>query len=193
MLKISNINHHLNLIEIWTGSIGPVTRPASSNFSGDLSILIRPKQTVKKLIISLAILTAAIGIASPVQAQVGQNNVGASINFGNGETALGLDARFGISDNLSIRPNLYFPASATIFGAAVTYDFPSVDTERRLTPFVGLGGRFNSGGNNTSTIYATAGADYSLDSNFILKGNLSVPFSNNGATTTVGIGAGISF
>jgi hypothetical protein len=148
---------------------------------------------VKKLIICLAILTAAIGIASPVQAQVGQNNVGASINFGNGETALGFDARFGISDSLSIRPNIYFPASATIFGAAVTYDFPAVDTERRLTPFLGLGGRFNSGGNNTSTIYATAGADYSLESNFILKGNLSVPFSNNGATTTVGLGAGIKF
>jgi hypothetical protein len=165
----------------------------SSYFSGDLPVTICPKQIVKKLIISLAILTAAIGIAPPVQAQVGQNNVGASINFGNGETALGFDARFGISDNLSIRPNIYFPASATIFGAAVTYDFPSVDTERKLKPFLGLGGRFNSGGNNTSTIYATAGADYSLDSNFILKGNLSVPFSNNGATTTVGLGAGISF
>jgi hypothetical protein len=148
---------------------------------------------VKKLIISLAILTAAIGIGLPAQAQVGQNNVGASINFGNGETALGFDARFGLSDSLSLRPNIYFPASATIFGAAVTYDFPSVDTERRLTPFIGLGGRFNSGGNNTSTIYATAGADYSLDSSFILKGNLSVPFSNNGATTTVGLGAGIRF
>jgi hypothetical protein len=149
---------------------------------------------VKKFILSsLVILTTAVGIARPAQAQLGQNNVGASINFGNGETALGFDARFGIADSLSIRPNIYFPASATIFGAAVTYDFPAVDTERRLTPFIGLGGRFNSGGNNTSTIYATAGADYSLDSSFILKGNLSVPFSNNGATTTVGIGAGIRF
>lgn len=150
---------------------------------------------MKSLLLVLAILTAAFVGVQPAQAQIGQNNVGPSVIFGSGQTSIGVDARFGISDNLSLRPNIYFPDSATTFGAAVTYDFQAVDPDRKLTPYLGLGARFNSGSgnNNTTTAYLTAGADYNMDSSIVLKGNLSVPFSSNGATTTVGLGAGFRF
>jgi hypothetical protein len=148
---------------------------------------------MKKLLISLAILSSTFLAIKPAQAQVGQSNVAASILFGNGQTSLGVDSRFGLTDNFSVRPSIYFPNNTTTFGAAVTYDFPSVDTERRLTPFGGVGVRFNSGGNNSNTTaYLTAGADYSLDSSFILKANLNVPISSNDSTS-VAVGAGIGF
>jgi hypothetical protein len=148
---------------------------------------------MKTFLLSLAILTSVFGIVRPVQAEIGRNDIGPSVIFGSGDTSIGVAARLGISDNLSLRPNIYFPASATVFGAAVTYDFQAIDTERKLTPYAGLGVRFNSGGNNVTTAYLTGGADYSLDGSIVLKGNLSVPFSSDGASTTVGIGAGLRF
>jgi hypothetical protein len=148
---------------------------------------------MKKLLIPLAIISSTLVAIKPAQAQVGQNNVAGSILFGNGQTSIGVDSRFGISDNLSVRPSIYFPNNTTTFGAAVTYDFPAVDSERKLTPFGGVGVRFNSGGNNSNTTaYLTAGADYSLDSTFILKANLNVPISNSDSTN-VAVGAGIRF
>jgi opacity protein-like surface antigen len=148
---------------------------------------------MKKLLISLAILSSTLLAIEPAQAQVGQNNVAGSILFGNGQTSIGVDSRFGLTDNFSVRPSIYFPNNTTTFGAAITYDFPSVDTERRLTPFGGVGVRFNSGSNNSNTTaYLTAGADYSLDSTFILKANLNVPISSSDSTN-VAVGAGITF
>lgn len=148
---------------------------------------------MKKLLISLAILSSTFLVVKPAQAQVGQNNVAASILFGNGQTSLGVDSRFGLNDNFSVRPSVYFPNNTTTFGAAITYDFPAVDTERKLAPFGGVGVRFNSGSNNSNTnVYLTAGADYRLDSTFILKANLNVPISSSDSTS-VAVGAGIGF
>ncbi len=152
------------------------------------------KDTMKRILLSLAILTSTFVIVRPAQAQLGQNNVGASVQFGSGQTSVGIESRFGIYDNISVRPNIYFPNNTTTFGAAVTYDLQGVDSERKLTPFAGLGVRFNSGGNNNVTTgYVTAGADYNLDSTIVLKGNVSVPFTNSDGTTTVAVGAGIRF
>ncbi len=156
--------------------------------------LVLPTAIMKKILLSFALISSTLLVIRPAQAQLaGQNNVGASVIFGNGQTSLGIDSKFGLSDNLSVRPNVYFPNNTTTFGAALTYDFPSVDTERRLTPFGGVGVRFNSGGNNNNTTaYLTAGADYNLDSSIVLKANLSVPISSNDSTT-VAVGGGLRF
>lgn len=151
---------------------------------------------MKKILVSLAILSTTLVAIRPAQAQLGesgQNDIGPSVLFGSGQTSIGVDSRFGVSENLSLRPNIYFPNGTTTFGAALTYDFQAVDSERKLTPFAGLGVRFNSGtNNNTTTGYVTAGADYDLDSSIVLKANLSVPFSSD-AKTTVALGAGLRF
>jgi hypothetical protein len=148
---------------------------------------------MKKLLLSLAILSSTFLAVRPAQAQLGQNNVGASVLFGNGQTSVGIDSRFGIYDSFSVRPSVYFPNNTTTFGAAITYDFPTVDAERKLTPFGGVGVRFNSGGNNSNTTaYLTAGADYNIDSLFVLKANLNVPLSSSDSTN-VAVGAGIRF
>jgi hypothetical protein len=149
---------------------------------------------MKNLFLSLAILTTALATVQPAQARMGQNDIGPSVILGSGQTSLGVDARFGLSDDFSLRPNIYFPDNTVTFGAAVTYDFQAPDTDRKLTPYLGLGVRFNSGtDSNTTAVYATAGADYNLDNSIVLKGNLSVPVSSTNATTTVGLGAGLRF
>ncbi len=162
-------------------------------FNSDYLTINQHKNNVKKILLSLAILLGSFSMVRPAQAGMGQNNIGPSVIFGSGETSIGVSARFAISDNFSIRPNIYFPASKTIFGAALTYDLQAPDTDRKLIPYLGLGVRFNSGdsNNNVTTPYFTAGADYDLDSNIVLKGNVSVPFSSDGATTTVAIGVGL--
>ena len=149
---------------------------------------------MKNLLLSLAVLTIALTTTQPAQAGTGKNDIGPSVIFGSGQTSIGIDARFGLSDNFSLRPNIYFPSNTTTFGTAVTYDFQSPDAGRRLTPYAGLGVRFNSGASsNTTAGYVTLGGDYNLDNSIVLKGNLSIPFSSSNATTTVGLGAGLRF
>ena len=40
--------------------------------------------------------------------EIGKNTIGPSISLGGGGAAIGVDSRFGISENLSLRPFIYF-------------------------------------------------------------------------------------
>lgn len=153
---------------------------------------------MKKLLWVIAASIAVGALAKPAQAEVGQNYVGPSVIFGNrGGSAFGIDSKFGIGDTFSLRPNIYFQNGGTTVGAAATYDFNSVDYDRKLTPFVGAGVSFgvgnNNGVNNNATGYATAGADYNLNESIALKGAVSVPFDSTNYSTTFGVSAGLRF
>ena len=152
---------------------------------------------MKKLLIAIAALTATLAIVKPAQAEIGQNDIGPSIIFGNnGGTAFGVNSRFGIAKNLSIRPNVYFQDSRTSAGVAATYDFNLTGDNRELLPYIGAGVNFdvsNSNRSNASTGYALAGADYNLSDNLVLKGSVSIPFDSNNYSTTFGVGAGLRF
>jgi outer membrane protein W len=155
---------------------------------------------MKKLLIILAALTATLTVVKPAAAQTGDNNIGGSVIFGNnGGSAFGVDSRFKVSDNFSIRPNIYFPNSGTTIGAAATYDFNLSDgyySKSALTPYIGAGVSFvtgNNTGNNNATGYATAGVDYNLTEQLVLKGNVNIPFDSNNYSTTFGVGAGLRF
>jgi opacity protein-like surface antigen len=156
---------------------------------------------MKRLLIILAALTATFTIVKPASAQLGQSNIGGSVIFGNnGGSTFGVDARFPVSNNLSLRPNVYFPNNGnTTIGAAATYDFNlnSYYSQSPLTPYVGAGVSFatgnNNNGNNNATGYATAGVDYNLTEQLVLKGNVNIPFDSNKYSTTFGVGAGLRF
>jgi hypothetical protein len=53
--------------------------------------------------------------------------------------ANGIDSKFGVSDNISVRPFIYFPNGGTSFGSALTYNFNLRNNSDRvlITPFVG--------------------------------------------------------
>ncbi len=153
---------------------------------------------MKKLLIAIAALTASLVLVKPAQAEIGQNDIGPSVIFGNnGGTAVGVNSRFGITNNLSVRPNIYFQDSRTSLGAAATYDFNLSGSNRDLTPYIGAGVAFdvsnNNNRSNNATGYALAGADYSLSDSLVLKGSVAIPFDSNNYSTTFGVGAGLRF
>jgi hypothetical protein len=140
---------------------------------------------------------ATLGMSKPASAQFGQSSIGPSLEFGNGQSAIGIDSKFGVSDNLSLRPFIYFPSGRTDFGTALTYDFQLKNSasDLRITPFVGGSLAFNTGsGNSITTVGLVGGADLDLTDSIRLKGAVIVPLTTDrGQTTTVTIGAGYRF
>jgi len=116
-----------------------------------------------------------------------------SVSFGGGQTAFGVDGKFGIADNISLRPYVYFPSAGTQFGGSVTYDWDLRQASLPITPFIGLGVSFQTGNNNGSTGYAQAGADLNISENIALLGAVGIPFGNNNFSTAVTLGAGLRF
>jgi hypothetical protein len=155
---------------------------------------------VKKNIVALVMICASVmslAIGAPARAQTSKNTVGPSLLIGSGNTSVGVDAKFGVSDNLSIRPFIFFPSSGTTFGTSLTYDFDTSSSSKfQITPFLGGGvsvGSSNSGGNSTTTTYFTGGADFGVTDSVDLKAALDVPLTSNNSSTNVRLGAGFKF
>jgi hypothetical protein len=162
----------------------------------------------KNIITALAVLFSSLAtlvMSKPANAQFGQSSlaeplrwsIGPSLEFGNGQSAIGIDSKFGVSDNLSLRPFIYFPSGRTDFGTALTYDFQlrNSASDLRITPFVGGSLDFNTGsGNSITTVGLVGGADLDLTDSIRLKAAVIVPLTTDrGQTTTVTIGAGYRF
>ncbi len=156
---------------------------------------------MKNNITTLAVLCSsvvAMGISAPAQAEMGQNSIGPSASFGGGVTTYGVDAKFGLSDNFSLRPFAYFPSGGTDLGGALTYDFGSTGgrySSSPITPFIGGSvSFFNSGSTNINTFSLVGGADFAITDNVQLKAQVVVPLNtDNGQITGVTVGAGFRF
>jgi opacity protein-like surface antigen len=155
---------------------------------------------MKKNIVALVMICSsvmALAVGAPAKAQMSKNTIGPSLLIGNGTTSIGVDARFGVSDNLSVRPFIFFPSGGTVFGSSLTYDFEtSRSSKLQITPFLGGGvsvGSSNSGGSSTTTTYFTGGADFGVTDSVDLKAALDVPLSSNNSSTNVRLGAGFKF
>jgi hypothetical protein len=130
------------------------------------------------------------------KSEVGKNTIGPSISLGRG-SAIGIDSRFGISENISLRPFIYFGNGGTDFGTALTYDINlrTTNSSNKITPFIG-GAVDIATGNNTSVTTASlvAGAEYELTETIQLKAAVNVPLSSGqGQSTNVTVGAGFRF
>ncbi len=141
---------------------------------------------------------AALAMCAPAQAQTVQNNtIGPSVQFGGGQSNFGIDSKFGVSDNLSLRPYIYFPSGGNDFGTALTYDFhlPTTGNNLQITPFVGGAVDVNNTtGSGITTASLVGGADLNLTDTVQLKTGLAVPLStDSGQSTAVTLGAGIRF
>jgi opacity protein-like surface antigen len=157
-----------------------------------------------KLITIAALSITALSLASSAEAQPAPEpyryaqyrpiQIGPSVSFGGNSTVFGIDSRFPISQEFSLRPSIRFPTGGVAFGAAATYDFNLARSgDRQLEPYVGAGFNVNTGDNtnNGANIsgYAIGGVDYSLTDQFALKGSVTFPFKSEYATNfTVGIG-----
>ena len=155
---------------------------------------------MKNNITTLAVLCSsvvAMGVSAPAKAEMGQNSIGPSASFGGGVTTYGIDSKFGLSDNFSLRPFVYFPNGGTDFGGAITYDFrlPGDRGSSPITPFIGGSvDFFNSGGFNTTTFNLVGGADFAITDSVQLKAAAIVPLNtDSGQITGVTVGAGFRF
>lgn len=158
---------------------------------------------MKKNIVALVMLcssVAALGTSAPAQAEMGKTTIGPSLNFGStGTTTVGIDSKFGISDNLSLRPFIIFANfGGTIFGSALTYDFNVSRGEKfQIVPFAGAGISIATANNFSSTIgFLTAGADFGITDSIELKAAVKVPvFIGSESIGTPGftLGAGFKF
>jgi opacity protein-like surface antigen len=156
---------------------------------------------MKNNITALAALCSSalvLGISAPAQAEMGQNSIGPSASFGGGVTNYGVDAKFGLSDNFSLRPFAYFPRGGTDLGGAITYDFRLPGdrySASPITPFIGSSvSFFNSGSTNITTFSLVGGADFAITDNVQLKAAVVVPLNTDaGQITGVTVGAGFRF
>jgi hypothetical protein len=108
----------------------------------------------------------------------------------------GIDGKFGIADNFSLRPFVAFPSGGTAFGASLTYDWDLRQAAVPITPFVGLGvdvANGNNGGTSVTTGFFQAGADFNVTNSFSLLGAVAIPFSSQNTNTSVTLGAGLRF
>jgi hypothetical protein len=156
---------------------------------------------MKKNIVALVMLCSsaiALGINAPARAELGArgtSSVGPAIFIGDGDTVFGVDSKFGVSDNLSLRPFIAFPSGGTVFGSSLTYDFDvSRGTKVQITPFIGGGVAVGTGGTRSNTqAYFTGGADFGVTDSIDLRAALDVPLSSNNSSTNVRLGAGFKF
>lgn len=148
---------------------------------------------MKIKLMTIAFLSiATLTIVPSAQAQTKPNQIAPSFSFGGGMSVFGVDSRFPITPNLSIRPSVRFPSGGVVFGTSATYDF-DINDPRQLEPYVGAGLNVYTGDNNNNGAnvagYAIGGADYSLNDQFLLKGSLTIPFKSEYSTDiTLGVG-----
>lgn len=128
--------------------------------------------------------------------EVGKNTIGPSISLGGG-AAIGIDSKFGISENLSLRPFIYFGNGGTDFGTALTYEINlrNANGSNKFSPFIGGAVDIATGNSNSvTTASLVAGTEYELTDSIQLKAAINVPLtSSQGQSTDVTIGAGFRF
>ncbi|WP_310426213.1 hypothetical protein [Chamaesiphon sp. VAR_48_metabat_135_sub] len=143
-------------------------------------------------------LVAVLGIATlftvqPVQAQTKPNQIAPSVSFGGSTAVFGVDSRFPVAPNISIRPTIRFPSGGIVLGTSATYDFDMYGSNVGLEPYAGAGFNVYTGDNSNNganvTGYVIGGADYSLNDQFALKGSVAIPFKSEYSTDiTFGVG-----
>jgi hypothetical protein len=153
---------------------------------------------MKKTVVALAMFAStvtAIGFGAPAKAEVGENYIGPSLSIGGGQSVIGIDSKFGVSENLSLRPFVIFPSGGTNYGASLTYDFYVPQTSRvKITPFLGGGvSVFSGSGVSETQGFFTAGSDFGVTENVSLKAALEIPVGSNNSNTAVILGAGFRF
>ncbi len=146
-----------------------------------------------KLITIAALSIATLTIVSPAQAQTKPSQIGPSFSIGGSTTVFGVDSRFPVTQNLSLRPSVRFPSGGVVVGTSVTYDFDTYGMDAGIEPYVGAGLNLYTGDNNNSganlTGYAIGGVDYALNDQFVLKGSVAIPFKTEYSTDiTLGVG-----
>ncbi len=143
-----------------------------------------------------SILTAAmilLSVSSASAAEDKQNYVAPSIGFVNSSTLYGINAKFGLAENIALRPFIQYKNSGTgtgtAYGASVTYNFQIPNS--RFIPYLGLGAaEVTTTGSSSGSggVYFEGGVDYNASESFVINANYK-----SASSTWINIGAGYRF
>lgn len=150
---------------------------------------------IKLAAIALSFATALVAL--PAQAQTTRpSQIGPSLSFGGGSTILGVESKFPLTSNISLRPTAKFPSGGVVVGSSVTYDFTNFGGDFRFDPYAGVGFNVYTGDNRNNGTnfvgYLIGGADFFLSDQFNLTGNVNIPLTS-GYSTDVGVGIAYKF
>ncbi len=151
-----------------------------------LGLVMTRKSSILAVASSLGMAAVVMFSGGSVSAQEKTSYVGPSIGFGSGNTVYGINAKFKVADDISVRPFIQFgnrsegpvSASLTLYGASATYDFNLPQSE--FKPYAGVGflgatasvsvpGASVSG--TGSGIYLEVGSDYNISDTIALNAN----------------------
>jgi hypothetical protein len=132
---------------------------------------------VMRKFLALGILFATLGtidltLPQAARAEYNDGYIGPSVTFGDGQTAIGINAKMRLGDNFSFRP--YWIPSVR-YGASLTYDFRSGQPGTGLAPFIGFGWGVNNEKNPNSSGFVHAGLDANLSEKFTLFTGVTIP------------------
>jgi hypothetical protein len=152
------------------------------------------------LLLSMIVISTATAIIaqdskSALAGDAGSNYIGASINFGR-STFVGIESKFSITDNISLRPFIAFQRGGTLLGTGISYDWDLSKSGTPIVPFIGIGTEFAIGNSNfiaNSFSFAFVGVDFKANESLNLSGGVSIPFDGNVAYTTVNLGTALRF
>jgi hypothetical protein len=143
-----------------------------------------------------AILTAVsilLSVASASASEDKQNYIAPSVGFINRNTLYGVNAKFGIAENVALRPFIQFnnagTGTTTTYGASVTYNFKIPNSG--LIPYLGFGGgEVATTGTDSGDggFYFEGGVDYNASDNFVINANYKTA-----TNSWINIGAGYRF
>jgi hypothetical protein len=139
----------------------------------------------------LFVTLGAIELTLPQAARAEYNDgyIGPSVTFGDGKTAIGINAKMRLGDRFSFRP--YWIPSVR-YGASLTYDFRSGEPGAGIAPFVGFGWGVNTEKNPNSSGFVQAGLDANLSDKFTLFTSINIPTSQQFSSSIV-VGSSLKF
>jgi hypothetical protein len=145
---------------------------------------------VKKFLFALAAATvAAFSMSAAAEAGESKMYVGPAVyNFG----GIGAIGKFGVADNISVRPFGYFSSTLgvnyTAYGATATYDYKIPASDFTVYGGAGFAG-FSASANGTTIagiangVTFTLGADYQINDTFVVNAN----------TNALGVNVGLGY
>lgn len=154
------------------------------------------KKNITALLLCSSVMALSMGV--PAKAEMGKYSISPSVEFIDGQGNVGLNSKFGIYNNFSLRPFVYFlTEGGTDFGTALTYELTPTKTGNasQLTPYVGGSVNVNNGtGQSITTASVVGGLDLDLADNLQFNAGVTVPLgSNSDRATSYTISAGVRF
>ena len=142
-----------------------------------------------------SILTAALILLSVSNASASedkQNYIAPSVGFFN-NTIYGVNAKFGLGENVALRPFIQYvnsgKGSVTLYGGSITYNLKI--SSSGLIPYLGFGAAevaTTGTGTGSGGVYFEGGVDYNASDNFVINANYKTA-----ASSWINIGAGYRF